>query len=137
MLSKFLLCMPFLVCAAFAQELPGAGILVNGEIPQGFYKAGIRYGMAKDDSLYIKWSHTIKADTFWVYKANSSLEYITDAGIHTAWYNQPLRYERRMAVHHLREYIFDSPLRFSNLENLAKNAKQQFLGKDIREYFSK
>jgi len=126
LLNKSLLCMLFLVGVAFSQEPP---------TPPGFYKAGIRYGTAKDDSVYIKWSRTVKADTFWVYKANSSLEYITDNSIRTVWYNQPLRYERRMAAHHLREFILDSPLRFSNLEDLAKNAKPQFLGKDLHNYF--
>jgi len=133
--NRFLLCMSFLIGVAFAQEPPNMNILANYKTPPGFYKAGIRYGEAKNDSLYIKWSRTIEADTFWVYKANSSLEYITNTGIRTVWYNQPLRYERRMAAHHLREYIFDSPLRFSYLENLAKNDKQQFLGKELRGYF--
>jgi len=134
---QFKLSILFLASIAFAQKPSNVSILVNGEIPPGFYRAGIRYGEAKDDSLYIKWSRTVKADTFWVYKANSSLEYITDTGMHTVWYNQPLRYERRMAAHHLREYIFDSPLRFGNLENLANNNKQQFLGKGLPEYFMK
>jgi len=122
---------------AFAQEPPNKSILVNGKIPPGFYRAGIRYGEAKEDSLYIKWSRTIKADTFWVYKANSSLEYITSAGIRTVWYNRPVRYERRMAAHHLREYILDSPLKFGNLENLANNSKQLFLGKELHEHFTR
>ncbi len=134
MLNKFL-CMLFLIGVAFAQELPRTGILVDGKVPPGFYKAGIRYGTAKGDSLYIKWSRAAEADTFWVYKANSSLEYITNANIRTVWYNQPFRYERRMATHHLREYIFDAPFKFSNLENLAKNGKSQFLGKEFHEYF--
>jgi hypothetical protein len=121
-----------------AQELPNAGVsIVNGEIQPGFYKAAIRYGEAKGDSLYIKWSHALAADTFWVYKAGSSIEYITDAYVRTAWYNQPLRYERRMALHHLREYIFDSPLRFSNLEDLAKNNAPLFFDKKLYEYFKK
>jgi hypothetical protein len=120
---------------AFSQELPNTGILVNGKVLPGFYKAGIRYGMAKGDSLYIKWSHAAEADTFWVYKANSNLEYITNADMRIVWYNQPLRYERWLATHHLREYIFDTPLKFSNLENLAKNSKLQFLGKEFHEYF--
>lgn len=120
-----------------AQELSGAGILVGGEIPKGFYKAGIRYGKAKDDSLYIRWSHESEADTFWVYKANLSLEYITNASIRTVWYNQPLKYERRMATHHLREYILESPLKFNNLEDLANNRNSQFLGKNLNAFFVK
>ena len=85
------------------------------------YKAGIRYGEAKGDSLYIKWARSIEADTFWVYKANLSLQYITTPHKRTVWYNQPLRYERRMATHHLRENIFDSPLKFNDLESLSRN----------------
>jgi hypothetical protein len=72
-----------------------------------------------------------------VYRAGSNLEYITNANIRTTWYNQPLRYERRMALHHLREFILDSPLRFDNLEGLAKNRNPQFLGKNLYEYFVK
>lgn len=120
-----------------AQELPGAGIFVNGEIPKGFYKAGIRYGEKKGDSLYIRWSHAAEADTFWVYKTNSNLEYITNFGTRTVWYNQPFKYERRMATHHLREYILESTLKFSDLENLAKNRNSQFLGKNLNEFFVK
>ncbi|MDR1830599.1 MAG: hypothetical protein LBQ76_07505 [Candidatus Fibromonas sp.] len=135
LLNRFLLCVSFFVGVAFAQEPPNKSILVSGKIPPGFYRAGIRYGEAKDDSLYIKWSRTVKADTFWVYKANSNLEYITNAGMRTVWYNQPMRYERRMAAHHLREYILDSPLRFSYLDSLANNNKQQLLGKELHEYF--
>jgi len=97
----------------------------------GFYKAGIRYGEAKSDSLYIKWSRAIDADTFWVYKANLSLQYITNADIRTVWYNQPFRYERRMATHHLKEYIFDSHLRFNDLESLTKNRNPGLLEKFI------
>lgn len=125
------------IIAAQAQELPGAGILVDGEIPKGFYKAGIRYGEAKGDSLYIRWSHAAEADTFWVYRANSNLEYITNSGIRTVWYNQPFKYERRMATHHLREYILESPLRFSHLEDLAKNRNSQFLEKNLNDFFVK
>ena len=126
-----------LAIAVAAQELPGAGIFVDGEIPKGFYKAGIRYGAAKGDSIYIRWSHTAEADTFWVYRASSNLEYITNYGIRTVWYNQPFRYERRMATHHLREYILESPLRFSNLEDLAKNRNSQFLEKNLNDFFVK
>jgi len=125
------------IIAAQAQELPGAGILVNGEIPKGFYKAGIRYGEAKGDSLFIRWSHAPGADTFWVYRANLNLEYITNSGIRTVWYNQPFKYERRMATHHLRECILESPLRFSNLEDLAKNRNSQFLDKNLNDFFVK
>jgi hypothetical protein len=110
---------------------------LDGKIPYGFYKAGIRYGEAKGDSLYIKWSHAPEADTFWVYKANSSLKYITNINMRTVWYNQPFKYERRMATHHLREYILESPLRFYNLEDLAKNRSSGFLRKDLNEYFIK
>jgi len=125
------------IIAVQAQELSGAGILVNGEIPKGFYKAGIRYGEAKGDSLYIRWSHAPEADTFWVYRASSNLEYITNSGIRTVWYNQPFRYERRMATHHLREYILESPLRFSHLEDLSKNRNSQFLDKKLNDFFVK
>jgi hypothetical protein len=125
------------IIAAQAQELPSAGILVNGEVPKGFYKAGIRYGVAKGDSLYIRWSHAAEADTFWVYRANSNLEYITNSSTRTVWYNQPFKYERRMATHHLREYILESPLRFSNLEDLAKNRNSQFLEKNLNDFFVK
>jgi len=125
---RFLLCLGFLLGAVSAQELPG-------KIPPGFYKAGIRYGEAKSDSLHIRWSHTAEADTFWVYKANLSLEYITNADTRTIWNNQPFRYERRMATHHLREHILESPLKFTNLESLAKNKDTRFLGKNLSEYF--
>ena len=125
------------VQAAFSQEPLGAGISINGEVPHGFYKARIRYGNEPSDSLYIKWSHAANADTFWVYKAKSSLEYITNAGIRAVWYNQPLRYERRMSGHHLKEYMLNSPLKFENLENLTKNKNQLFLGKNLLEYFTK
>jgi hypothetical protein len=125
------------IIAAQAQELPGAGILVDGKIPKGFYKAGIRYGEAKGDSIYIRWSHATEADTFWVYKANSNLEYITNSSIRTVWYHQPFKYERRMATHHLREYILESPLKFSNLEELAKNSNSQFLEKNLNDFFVK
>ncbi|MDR3001239.1 MAG: hypothetical protein LBU89_08245 [Fibromonadaceae bacterium] len=121
----------------FAQELPNADILVNGEILPGFYKAGIRYGKEKEDSLYIKWARSVDADTFWVYKAGLRLEYITNANMRTAWYNHPTRYERRMALHHLRERIFDTPLRFNNLENLSKNNRTMFSGKNLYEYFTR
>jgi len=110
-----------------AQELSGLG----------FYKAGIRYGEAKGDSLHIRWARALDADTFWVYKGASSLEYITDGNIRTAWYNQPLRYERRMAGHHLREFILESPLKFESLESLAKNRNPQFFGKNLQGYFVK
>jgi hypothetical protein len=133
---KFLLYSLFLFGAVFAQGALGAGTFTNGEAPHGFYRAGIRYG-EKGDSLHIRWSHTAEADTFWVYKANLSLEYITNADMRTAWYNQPLRYERRMAIHHLKEHILGSPLRFSNLEDLSKNRNTQFLGKNFKEYFVK
>jgi len=122
---------------AFAQELPSGDILINGEILPGFYKAGIRYGNAPGDSLYIKWSHAPEADTFWVHKGKHSLEYITKEGIRTVWYNNPARYERRMAAHHLREYIFDSPLKFDNLEGMAKNQSPPFSGKNLLEYFTR
>jgi len=125
------------ITVAQAQELPGAGIFVNGEIPKGFYKAGIRYGEAKGDSIYIRWSHAAEADTFWVYRANLNLEYITNSSIRTVWYNQPFKYERRMATHHLREYILESPLRFSHLEDLAKNRRSQFLEKNLNDFFVK
>jgi len=134
---KPLLSMLFLLGAVFAQELPGAGIFVNDKIPQGFYRAGIRYGEAKGDSLHIRWSRTAEADTFWIYKANLSLEYIANSDIRTIWNNQPFRYERRIATHHLREHILESPLRLINLESLAKNQDTQFLGKNFSEYFVK
>jgi len=123
--------------ALFAQELQSGNILMNGVVPPGFYKAGIRYGNTPSDSLYIKWSRSAEADTFWVHKGKSSLEYITKDGIRTVWYNNPLRYERRMATHHLKEYILNSPLKFDNLENLAKNKDQTFLGKELIERFTK
>jgi len=124
--------------AVFAQELPRGDISINGEVLPGFYKAEIRYGSAPGDSLSIKWSHAVEADTFWVYKGKLSLEYTTRYGIRTAWYNNPLRYERRMATHHLREYILDSPLKFDNLESLAKNREQApFSGKNLLEYFTR
>jgi len=118
-MSSRLFIVLFLFSATLAQESPATG----------FYKAGIRYGEAKGDSLYIKWSRAIEADTFWVYKANLSLQYITNASVRTVWYNQPLRYERRMATHHLRENIFNSPFKFSDLEGLAKNQNPVFSGK--------
>jgi len=95
----------------------------------GFYKAGLRYGEAKSDSLHIKWARAIDADTFWVYKANFSLQYITNADMRTVWYSQPFRYERRMATHHLRESIFDSPFKFNDLEGLTKNRNPGLLEK--------
>jgi len=122
---------------AFAQELPSGDILINGEVLPGFYKAGIRYGNSPGDSLSIKWSHTAEADTFWVHKGKLSLEYITKYGKRTAWYNNPLRYERRMATHHLREHILNSPLIFDNLEGLAKNQSQPFSGKNLLDYFTR
>jgi hypothetical protein len=121
----------------FAQELPSNDISINGEVPHGFYKARILYGSGPNDFLYIKWSHTAEADTFWVHKGKSSLEYITGNGVRTVWHNQPLRYERRMATHHLKEYILDSPLKFDNLESLAKNQNQQFSEKRLLEYFTR
>jgi len=120
-----------------AQELPIGNISVNGDIPPGFYKAGIRYGSASGDSLSIKWSHAAVADTFWVNKGKLSLEYITSDGIRTVWYNNPVRYERRMAAHHLREYMLDSSLKFDNLESLAKNKNPSFSGKSLLEYFTR
>jgi len=42
-----------------------------------------------------------------------------------------------MATHHLREYILESPIRFSNLEDLAKNRNSQFLGKNLNDFFVK
>jgi len=123
--------------ALFAQELQGGNILINGMVPPGFYKAGIRYGNTASDSLYIRWSRSAEADTFWVHKGKFSLEYITKDGIRTVWYNNPLRYERRMATHHLKEYILNSPLKFDNLENLSKNKNQPFLGKDLLESFTR
>ncbi len=134
---KFLLCISLFICATFAQELPLTDILVNGEILPGFYKGGIRYGESKGDSLYIRWSRTPEADTFWVYRANQSLEYITNANTRTIWHNQPLRYERRMATHHLREFMLDSPLKFEDLEGLAKSHNPRFLGKNLHEYFKR
>jgi len=122
---------------SFAQELPSKDILINGEVLPGFYKAGIRYGNAPGDSLYIKWSHTAEADTFWVNKGKHSLEYITKEGIRTAWYNNPARYERRMATHHLREHILNSPLKFDTLEGLAKKQNPQFSGKNLLEHFTR
>ena|GEM_PF-2053417 len=135
--GQWLAAIILLIAQAVAQELPNADILVNGEVLPGFYKAGIRYGKAKEDSLYIKWARAAEADTFWVYKANLRLEYITNANMRTAWYNHPTRYERRMAAHHLRECIFDTPLRFSDLENLSKNNRTQFSGKSFYEYFTR
>jgi hypothetical protein len=134
-MNRIFLIAIFTVGAAFSQELPRANILVNGEILPGFYKGGIRYGEAKGDSLYIRWSHTSEADTFWVYRANLSLEYITNSGIRTVWHNQPLRYERRMATHHLREFMLNSPLKFDDLEALAKNRNPSFSGKNLHEFF--
>ena len=119
----------------FAQELPKGDILINGEILSGYYKAGIRYGNIPDDSLYIKWSHAAEADTFWVHKGKFSLEYITKDGTRTVWYNNPIRYERRMATHHLKEHIFNSPFKFDNLEDLAKNQSQS--GKNLLEHFTR
>jgi len=121
----------------FAQELPSKNILINGELLPGFYKAAIRYGSAPGDSLYIKWSHAVEADTFWVHKGKFSLEYITKDGIRTTWYNNPLRYERRMATHHLKEHILNSPLKFDILEGLAKNQNPPFSGKNLLEHFTR
>ncbi len=123
--------------AVFAQELPKGDISINGEVLPGFYKAAIRYGNAPGDSLYIKWSHAVEADTFWVHKGKHSLEYITRYGNRTAWYNNPLRYERRMATHHLKEHIFNSPLKFDTLEDLAKNQYSPFSGKNLLEHFTR
>jgi len=122
---------------AFAQELPSGDISLNGEVLPGFYKAGIRYGNAPGDSLYIKWSHASESDTFWVHKGKLSLEYITRDGIRTVWYNNPFRYERRMATHHLREYILDSHLKFDNLDELTKNQSQPFSGKNLLDHFTR
>jgi len=119
--------------ALFAQELPEAN--TSKEVPYGFYKASIRYGEDKNDSMHIRWSHTAKADTFWVYSNGSSLEYITNTHTRTVFHRQPIRYERRMAIHHLREFIFNSPLRFSDMESLSKKRDPQFLGKSLNEYF--
>jgi hypothetical protein len=121
----------------FAQELPSKDILINGELLPGFYKAGIRYGNAPGDSLYIKWSHAAAADTFWVHKGKHSLEYITREGIRTTWYNNPARYERRMAAHHLKEHILNSPLKFINLEELVRKQNPLFSGKTLLEYFTR
>jgi len=127
----------FLSAVLFAQELPKGDISINGEVPPGFYKAGIRYGNSLGDSLSIKWSRTAEADTFWVQNGKQSLEYITRNGIRTVWYNNPTRYERRMAAHHLREYMLSSPLKFDNLESLAKNQNSSFSGKNLLEYFTR
>jgi hypothetical protein len=127
MLSLLLLASAHLFC----QEPLEAEVL-NG----GFYKAGIRYGKLPSDSILIRWAHATDADTFWVYKTNLSLQYITNANMRTVWYNQPLKYERRMALHHLREYILESPLKFEHLENLSKKQGQQLLGKDLLELFT-
>jgi len=121
----------------FAQELPSRDILINGELLPGFYKAAIRYGNAPGDSLYIKWSHAVEADTFWVHRGKLSLEYITREGIRTAWYNNPFRYERRMATHHLKEHILNSPLKFDILESLAKKQNPSFSGKNLLEHFTR
>jgi len=134
-MNRIFLIAVLIVSAAFAQELPSTDILVNGKILPGFYKGGIRYGEAKGDSIYIRWSRTPEADTFWVYRANLSLEYITNANTRTVWHNQPLKYERRMATHHLREFMLNSPFRFEDLEGLAKNRNPRFLGKNLYEYF--
>ncbi|MDR2579816.1 MAG: hypothetical protein LBC85_02340 [Fibromonadaceae bacterium] len=121
---------------AIAQKLPKTTILLDGKVPYGFYKAGIRYGDARGDSLHIRWSHTAQADTFWVYKGMSRLEYITNANTRTVFYRHPDNFERRMATHHLREFIFDSPLRFNDLEGLAKKRNPQFMRRSLREYFT-
>lgn len=113
MKSKLLIVL-LLFCVAGSQNLEFLH-------PLNIYKADIRYGEAESDSICIKWSRSIEVDTFWVYKGNQSLQYITDANMRTVWYNQPIRYERRMAPHHLKENIFDSPFRFNDLEGLAKN----------------
>lgn len=94
-------------------------------------QTGIRYGETPSDSVYIKWSRTAEVDSFWVYKGNLSLQYITNANTRIVWYNQPIRYERRMALHHLREFIFDSPFRFNDLEGLAKNQNPTLADKFI------
>jgi len=118
-MNKIFFTFLFLCGTAFAQD----------PLVPGFYKAGIRYGETNRDSLYIQWSRTMEVDTFWVYKANLSLQYISNADMRTVWYNQPFRYERRMATHHLREYIFDSPLRFNDLEGLCRNQNPKLLEK--------
>jgi hypothetical protein len=125
------------IIAVQAQEPPSTSILVNGEIPNGFYKAGIRYGKEKSDSLYIRWSHYSETDTFWVYRGTSSLEYITNASTRTVFHNQPMRYERRMAIHHLREFVFNSPLRFNDIEALARGQNPFFLKNRLADYFTR
>jgi hypothetical protein len=136
MKSKIIFALLLANAIAAAQELPWMGF-VDGKVPVGFYKASIRYGEAKGDSLHIRWARAADADTFWVYKESLSLEYITCGDIRIAWYNNPMRYERRMATHHLREFILGSPLKFESLEGLARNRNPQFLEKSLREYFSK
>jgi hypothetical protein len=125
-----------MVQAVLAQE-PHTSILVDGEIPSGFYKAGIRYGEARSDSLHIRWVRAAEADTFWVYMGALSLEYITNESIKTVFYNQPTRYERRMAIHHLREFVLNSPLRFSDIEALAKGQNPLFLKGRLADYFTR
>ena len=124
------------IIAVQAQE-PRTSVLVNGEIPSGFYKAGIRYGEIREDSLYIRWAHAAEADTFWVYRGDLSLEYITNLSTKAVFYNQPVRYERRMAIHHLREFVFNSPLKFSDIEALAKGQNPFFLKGRLSDYFTR
>jgi hypothetical protein len=121
---------------AHAQE-PRTSILESGEIPSGFYKAGIRYGEIREDSLYIRWAHASEADTFWVYRGDLSLEYVTNLNTKAVFYNQPVRYERRMAIHHLREFLFNSPLKFHDIEALAKGQNPLFLKGRLAEHFTR
>ncbi|GHV13512.1 hypothetical protein AGMMS49938_08190 [Fibrobacterales bacterium] len=102
------------IATGVAQE-PAIAVGQKAEMSSDFYSKGIRYGEGKSDSLFVRWAHSAEADSFWVYKDDNSLLFVSDKNIKTVWYSKPVKYERRMATHHLKEFIFDSPLRFRDL----------------------
>lgn len=74
--------------------------------------------------LDILWKHhhSPEADTFAIYIANKdSLYYITN-GDYRVLYSPKLKATRQMALHHLKEFIGKTPIRYDDLELLAKGA---------------
>jgi len=76
--------------------------------------------------LEFRWHHNPQGqDTFQIARLDGpSLLYVTNGEERWVVYSSPQPHIRRMALHHLREPVFDTPLLYDDLELLAKGAFQ-------------
>lgn len=112
----------FLVSSLYAQDICKEPIL-NKDFQVSLEGTFINRSKSRTH-IDILWKHhnSLDADTFAIHiPKEDSLYYITNGNSRTL-YSPKLKASRQMALHHLKEFIGKTPLRFDDLELLAHGA---------------